>query len=456
MARGKPQKIMSTCRRLCFVQCRIVLALAFLTGLAARSPAHAAAVPPSGVSPAGSSSSGLLAAADERPLSLDQAVSQALERHPAVLQAAREIDAALGRRLLLGAVPNPELSFEAAGLPLWNSSGEKEFSLGIRQLLEFPGKRRLRTDIGRSGENQARLTLDRVRNIVRGRVERAYFRAAYAQKHVDDLESLEVTLREYVDLAAARYSSGQVPYLDVVRGRLEVLRLRNDIVEARKDLKHATIAVDLLMGVAAFEPARFTTEIPYEPIAKTYDDLKTAALSGSAIKLTGTLRRQAELSLALARKTRLPDFVVGLFTPSKRLGAWGFEVGLSLPLRRQAFRGAVLEARAGTEQAAIAVEGQTRRVLLTLERAYADAKTLEEQIGLFRDAILKDIEDSLKAGLTAYQYGKSDALGVLDIVRSLKETQAEFLRALLNHELALIDIATAGEDEAIEVENVDF
>ena len=115
-----------------------------------------------------------------------------------------------------------------------------------------------------------------------------------------------------------------------------------------------------------------------------------------------------------------------------------------------------MEAEAFSRQAAVASEGTARRVLFVLERSYADALALEEQIGLFRDSLLRDVEESLKASLTNYQFGKSDALGVLDIVRSLKESRAEFLRALLNHTLALIDIATAGDDEAIEVENVGY
>ncbi len=394
--------------------------------------------------------------AQEQPITLDEAVARALSHHPAVLQARHEIDAAMGRRLQLEAVPNPELSFEAAGLPLWKSNGEKEFSLGLSQVIEFPGKRAVRTEIGRSGEGRAQLDLERIQNVVRGRVERAYFRAAYAQRRIEDLESMLRTLREYADLAAERYRSGQVPYLDVIRGRLESLRLQNELVEARRDLKDKTMAVNLLMGASAFEPLRFATEIAYVPVAQSLADLRSTALSGSAVRVASSVEKQAALTLDLAKKSGLPDFSVGLFLPSKRLGAWGVGFGLTLPLRRNEFRGAAMEAEAASRQAAVASEGTARRVLFVLEKSYADALALEEQIGLFRDSLLRDVEESLKASLTNYQFGKSDALGVLDIVRSLKESRAEFLRALLNHTLALIDIATAGDDEAIEVENVEY
>jgi outer membrane protein TolC len=159
--------------------------------------------------------------------------------------------------------------------------------------------------------------------------------------------------------------------------------------------------------------------------------------------------------VALARKAGLPDFTVGLFTPSKRLGGWGFEVGLTLPFFSTARRGAALETEALEKQAAVVAEARRNGALFALESAYADAKSLEDEIVLFRDTMMREVEESLKAGLLNYQYGRTDSLGVLDIVRGLKEARAEFLRALLNHRLALIDIATAGEDDGPGVASVD-
>jgi outer membrane protein TolC len=213
------------------------------------------------------------------------------------------------------------------------------------------------------------------------------------------------------------------------------------------------MALALLMRDTAYEPMEFSTGMEFSPLGRSFEDLKEAALAGSTLRLAAAREKQAGLSISLARKSGLPDFALGLFTPSKKLGAWGFEVGLTLPLFRKEFRGATIEAEAAHDQAVIDAQGKTRRVLLILERSYADVQALEEQIGLFRDSLIREVEESLKAGLINYQYGKSDALGVLDIVRSLKETRAEFLRALLNHRLALIEIAAAGEDEDIGIGN---
>jgi outer membrane protein, heavy metal efflux system len=389
-----------------------------------------------------------LGAAD-RALTLDEAVAQALARHPDVLQAQQGIEAARGRARMLGALAAPELSFDAAGLPLWESNTDKEFSLGLRQVLEFPGKRGLRKDIGRSGEDQAATELERTRNLVRNRVEKAYFEAASAERRLAVLESVLMTLKEYAELAAERYKTGQSAYLDLVRGRLESLRIQNEIVEGRRELKEKTAALLLAMGGGSYEPLTFPTEIGFSPIGQSWEELKEKALAGSSLRLAGARRQQFEFAHSLAKKAGWPDFTVGFFLPSKRLGSWGFEVGLTLPFLSRGPGGAAIEAEAQARQAEIGVQGQMLRVLFALEKAYADARALEEQIALFRDSLIRDVEEALKAGLVNYQYGKSDALGVLDIVRSLKEVRAEYLRALLNHRLALLEIAAAGEEDGL-------
>jgi outer membrane protein TolC len=384
--------------------------------------------------------------AEERSITLEEAVALALDRHPAVVLARQGVDAARGRRMQLQAVPNPQLTFEAVGLPLWNSSGEKEFSLGFSQLIEHPRKRAVRRDIGALGEARAQIELARARNVVRGRVERAYFEAAFAQKSLADLESLLLTLEDYTGLAVERYKAGEVAYLDVVRGRLETLRARNQIVEGRRLLKEKTLALSLLLGDSGYMPLSFSTPVGFVPLGRTWEELKAAALAGSSLRLAAEGEKLAGRSLALARTMTLPDLALGFFLPSKRLGGWGVEFGLSLPLQRKATRGAAMEAEALAGQAAVSTAARTREVLAVLERSYADALALEEQIRLFQDSLLREVEESLKTGIINYRFGKSDSLGVLDIVRSLKEVRFEYLKALLNHRLSLIDIAAAGEE----------
>ncbi len=148
----------------------------------------------------------------EKSITLEEAVAQALDKHPAVVQARLEVDAARGRRMQLTAVPNPELAFEAVGLPLWNSSGEKEFSLGFSQIIEYPRKRAVRRDIGALGEAGPGSSSTGPATSSAAGVERATSKPRSLKRAGRPRFAPRCTLEDYTGLAVERYKAGEVAY----------------------------------------------------------------------------------------------------------------------------------------------------------------------------------------------------------------------------------------------------
>ena len=331
----------------------------------------------------------------EKSITLEEAVAQALDKHPAVVQARLEVDAARGRRMRLTAIPTRNWPSKrpasrsgiraARKSSAWASARssrirERGLSAGTSGPWERPGPG---------------LEPDRARNVVRGRVERAYFEAAFAQKNLADLDSLLLTLEDYTGLAVQRYKAGEVAYLDVVRGRLETLRARNRIIDGRRLLKEKTLALSLLMGDSGYTPMSFSTPVGFAPLGRTWEELKATRSPGRL--LSPPLRR--------GRKAGRP-----LPCPGQDDDPAGFRFGL-LPSQQEARRlgrrirtvlaspakGAARRrdgSRSPGRPAAVSTEARTREVLAALERSYADALALEEQIRLFQDSLLREVEES--------------------------------------------------------------
>ncbi|MDH4196140.1 MAG: TolC family protein [Candidatus Aminicenantes bacterium] len=388
------------------------------------------------------------AAADES-LSLDQAVSLALARNPAVLQAGSRLEAARGRSLQLAARPNPELALSAEGLPLGNGEGEKEISLGVLQLLEFPGKRALRIRAGEWDEEAAAADLERVRTVTAARTEAAYLDAVYAGEVVRALEAALATLDEFRTLAAAKFKVGQASYLDVVRSRLELLRLQNDIYEARRDHRARLTALNILVGTENEAPFALTTPLDFVPLTRSLEEWRAGLARSSSLRSLEARRRQAEAVLALAKKSRLPDLGAGLFYPSKRFKAWGFEFSLALPIGSAAYRGAEVEAAAALAEAETEFRARRLRAEVLLRRIYADAETLAEQLRVFEGEVLVEVEASLETALANYEFGRAEALDILDLFRSGQDVRLEYLRALRHYRVALTELRTVGEAEEL-------
>src|SRR5512136_330404 len=172
--------------------------------------------------------------AQEAGLTLDQAVSQALARNPDVLAARAGLDAARGRTLQLRSRPAPDLAASVEGLPLpglRKEGDEVEVHLGLEQIFEYPGKRFLRSEIGREGEDMAAAELDRVRVLLTARVKRAYWRSVFAAGAAEALERSAGRLDALLEDLQAKYRTGAGGYDDVLRARAEKARLRNQVLD---------------------------------------------------------------------------------------------------------------------------------------------------------------------------------------------------------------------------------
>jgi cobalt-zinc-cadmium efflux system outer membrane protein len=382
---------------------------------------------------------------------LDQAITAALKNNPRVLSALKEAEASLGRRLQLEAIPDPEVLFSDEGLGLGRRSkveGEKEISFGIQQSLEFPGKRALRSRVGKYGERIALLEVERAKLVVGAEVKRAYYKTVLSSKTVSSLEGTLALLDRFIETAAARYQAGAVPYLDVLRARVEKARAQNELLEARNELRTDKVRLNILMGRRGDDPLELMTGLAFVPPAGDLAAVREEALSTRpSLKIAGLKLERAIAGLMLSRKNLLPDFSVGLFSPSLRANAWGFAVGITVPLywwKKQ--KGETIEAAAEKDIEVLSRDSAERRLLARIEEAYSNVTTAAEQVKVFKEKLLGEVESELQLSLTSYGLGKTEALDLLDISRTYRTTQLEYLKALYLYLVSAADLEAAGED----------
>lgn len=389
-----------------------------------------------------------LSARGEEPLTLDRALAIAMERNPRILAAAQEVAASEGRTLRLKAFSDPSLSFSDEGLSFRkDSAGEKEYSFGVEQSFEFPGKRALRGRIGRFGEERAALELERARLLVGAEVKRAYFRAVLSRRTVESLERSSALVDRLLENLAARRGSGAASSSDILRSRVEKARLRNQIIEEKKEGAAAASDLNLLIGRNGDAPTDLVTDLVTVPLDANPSALRAGAqASRPSLRIAAARRGEAETGLALARKSGLPDLTLGLFFPSLRAGGWGFSVGLSLPVLGQRRKGEVMEAAAAEEISRLAAAGEELRVAARIGTAFEAARAAEEQVKVFEGSLLRDLEDDMTLSLSRYRYGEIAFFELLDLYRTYASARLEHLRALYLYNVSLADLEVAGEE----------
>jgi outer membrane protein, heavy metal efflux system len=390
-------------------------------------------------------------AAQDRPagLSLAQAVETALARHPDVLTAQQAAKAAAGRRLQAEARPDPSLSLETLGVPwtLKSADSQPEYSFGLEQTFEFPGRRSGRIEVARLDEESAGLEIERIRLLVAARVRKAYSRAVLAERTLAATEPLGGLLDRFMEAMTIRFQSGDAAYADILRARVEKARLQNRLIEARREQSSARGELLLLIGMSPDEPVRLTDDLDYKPFGPPLAQvLETARAGRPSLRLARLRAARAEAETRLAALAGKPDFSAGLFVPSKTLGGWGVSFGLSLPLSRRRTEGLRAEASAARETSLIGAAALDRRLTVLIGTAYADMRSAEEQVKVFEQKLLGEIEAEIGNGLEQYRLGRLEAYALLDLYRALSEARLEHLHSLYLYAASLADLDAAGED----------
>jgi cobalt-zinc-cadmium efflux system outer membrane protein len=379
-----------------------------------------------------------------------QAVAAVLARHPDIMAAAAGVKAAAARTRQAEARPDPILGFGTAAVP-FNLNKEElrtsEIDLGLEQTFEFPGKRKLRVEIGRYGEDIASLELERTRLLLTARVRRSYLRVVLADRVLARIDEASGLLDRVIEAVQVQYAAGRAAYSDVLRARVDKARLRNRALEERRDRQAAAAELNLLLGRPASEPFVLLTGLETPPLARGGDEIKAEALAERpSLKIATFRAEQAAAAERLTGLNRGPDLTAGLFVPSKRLSAWGFSLGLTLPLSSKRWAGERAEAAAGLESSRAAADGLRRRLAAAIETAHQSFLLADEQVRVFEVDLLTALEDELKVSLDLYRYGKLEAFALIDLYRAAAEARLEHLRAVYNRAVALVDLDIAGED----------
>jgi cobalt-zinc-cadmium efflux system outer membrane protein len=312
-------------------------------------------------------------------LSIQDAVRIALETNPDIVKAHKEIEAADGRILQAGRIPNPELGLawnEAPSLLHLGDADERD--IGISQAIEFPTKRSHRVGVASADKRIAELKVESMKRLVTSSVKRAYIALLFAQQVAANLQDQQKLLTDFQSLVTSRFESGQSTYLDVVRVKVEIARINNELLEALRGVRLKEAELNLLLGRGSERRILVTDSLAYVRLSARRDSLLLELSERSAtLSIARYSLDRHEESLSLAQTSYLPDFSIGLFHQRRAGGppfhlnnfngttssSLGFHFGVSIPLWFwQEPKGLVQEASALRDIASVTLQQTERRV----------------------------------------------------------------------------------------------
>ena len=378
------------------------------------------------------------------PLELGPLVQEALDRNPEVTVAREQVKAMQERIPQARTLEDPEVKIQ-----LWNTPETLDVTrtertiYGLAQRFPFPGTLSSQEEVAARTADQAAQRLAAKEREITEAVKVAYYELFWAHKAIEIHHERVKLVKQFFEIANAKYRVGKGTQVDVLKAQVELSRLLQHfpILEQRKQTAQAHL--NTLLN----RPPLSRLGIPQEPASR---------LAAIAFEQLGeqALRQRPEL--------READLAVAQFESATKLAQLQYYPKLRVELQRwqnfntdDGFGGNVTlnipfafwtkpKYDAGVREAAARVEAARSRkqMLVNLTRfqikdLVAQVKATERIVELYVTTVLPQAQQTRKAAMAGYRVGRTDFLDLIEADRAVITYQLEYYRALVDREQQL-------------------
>ena len=397
-------------------------------------------------------SSGLSSAQDtdsvlRNRLVLPELIQEVLARNPELVAARKQWEAATNRIPQARSLDDPILSVQLWNFPQsFNVTRSDNSIFGLSQNLPFPGKRALKGDVAsRLADMTEQAVRAKERELV-ARLKQAYYDLFLAQKATQIHHEQVELLRQFVEIANAKFRAGKGSQADVLKAQVELSLLFQHLPVLEQRRETAEAMLNTLLDRDPASPLGIAQEPSQLPLDQPVDDLHSLALNDRPeIKAAELDVQRNEQSHALAQRQYYPDFNVAFqrFQNYQADNGFGAYVAMSIPFAfwtKPKYDAGVQEAAA-----AVAVARAQQHTLENLTRfqindLLAKLKATDQVATLYRTTILPQAEQSLEAARVGYRTGKAGFLDLIDAQRAWRGFQLEYFTALVDRQYRLAEL----------------
>jgi cobalt-zinc-cadmium efflux system outer membrane protein len=395
------------------------------------------------------------------PITLDQAIQEALDHNLDLLAAKYDVPVAETRLITARLRPNPvatvsgdHLDVLGTGFNEANSAGPNEFAYRTDFVLERGSKRQARIAVAEQDRAVARLNVaSAVRTVVLG-VQNAFLDVQLAKENLQLAEQNQKALQGIVDVNGIRVRSGDLAAVELSRSQVALLQFEAAVQQARLRLQDARNRLQLLLGrmnpAADFE---VTGDFRRDKIADTPETLVQNALERRpeiAALRASEARTIADLRLQLAQGR--VDYTIGSeYRRQQGINGTGNTLGIFFSAPIPVFnrnQGEIERARRESEQAAARIRALEASIRSDVASAWQHYQTTQSLLTNVETHMLEQARDVRKTTEYSYRRGEASLVEFLDAQRAFNdsmqtwnEARADYARSLyLLESLAGMDV----------------
>ncbi len=397
------------------------------------------------------------------PLLVDQAADMALSANPGLAAIDARAKALAELPDQLETLPDPVLSFNLANLPLdsfsFTQEGMTQFRVGITQALPYPGKLALRSQVARHEAGAAEADVAEKRLQLVRDVKTVWWNLFYLDRMLEVIARNQILLKQFVNVAEARYTVGRGLQQDILLAQLELSKLGDSAIRVQNMRENEAVRLNLLMDQPVAKIIQLPRSIDEALLTlNSADILQQQALDNRPTLLAQAERMNAARSRAdLAKKAYAPDFKVGAVyglrggnnpDGSRRTDFGSIVFSMNLPLYTGSKQDrAVGQRNAEWLQKKYQLHDQRSQVASQVQQAITDYRRSRERATLFQQQIIPQARQTVDAMLAGYQVSKVDFLSLIRAQTTLYDYDAQYWKALSTANQAIARLVAAVGDE---------
>jgi len=393
------------------------------------------------------------AALEIKELTLEQAITVALEKNPDLQALRLEEESAKGQdeKARLPLINNPEIEGNVSKKDRPSEEGGGQFTnygFKLSQEFEIAGQRGARMAVAEKELARVRSEIKDKERVLISDVKDAFARSLALKKKSILAREIVRLNDELLGYTKIKYEAGEVSGLDVNLSEVELSKAKKELLLAERAYREELLALQGLLGRSPDMSLAVVGDLPSEaPALPDREAVKTLALSRRPdSEAAAFTMEKTQAALALVKKEAVPNITLsGFYDRDEDRDVVGLGISIPLPFfdRKQAEK---KEAFAKVEGAKIKAAGLQQAIEIEVDQAYGNLMSAIEELSLFRDEILIKAAENLKLLNLAFREGKIGFFEVRLAQRDTIEAQLAYIEAQTRTQLALnaIEKTTGG------------
>jgi len=353
-------------------------------------------------------------------VTVESLVAYAYQNNPRIRQVREEWRETIEQYRISTGYPDPELKFTYFPEPIETRLGPQDWMASLNQRIPFPGKLSQAGKVVEAEARVAHIKLDRTVKEVMASVRRSFYELLYIRTAIGVVVQNRRLLEHLRKLGETAYAKDRASLMDMVKAQSQLGQIRYDeILLAELEQTEKTRLNGFLNRAPGAKIGRLT-EAAFQPVVFDLKGLyRLAETNQEDLRMARALVDRADARAELARFENLPDFNVGVSYSSigqpdvpvrpedSGRDAFGFQVGVTIPLWFDKNRGRVARAQAGIRKAKAAEEAALTDIHTRVHDLFFRLNNARRLVTLYRDDLLPQAMNAMEIAETWYREGQA-------------------------------------------------